>query len=1220
MQTGTLLVCIILGCEAASAQVDSGTVAGTVRNPAGDGAAGAKVFLKNEATSITKSTYTRGDGTYIFTPVKIGVYAVSVQLQGFVPAFQAGVIVEIQQRVVVDFQLVASQAASGASVSTGSTASYNYEPADKLLNADALRTLPVDSRNFTFLSQLLSGTGPIAPTFTGLAATGSFTANGVQTYQNNYLLDGADNNSRFPDFIPGAAYEVLPPMDAIEEFRVQTPLYSAPTGGAAGAVVNVTTKSGTNDFHGSAWGYFSNDATNAADFFDNAVALKRAELRKSQFGATLAGPLDLSNFYNGKNRTFFFADYQGTKIRQGVPTVATVPTMSDRTVTGTGNNKYVDMSDLTSGQPHCQVGPDVLGRTYPCGTIFDPATTRQLAYGQDDPITGLAATATGYAREPFANNHIPAGRVDPAALALLNLYPVPTISNIIYNNYTTNAYSRGDANQFDVRVDHHMSDRNQVFGRFSFFDNPQLQLGPFPAQVGTLPNYADGGGYTQTVKALNGVLSINHVSSSTLISDLRLAANRMAVQRVQTYANDLTNIPALYGVEGVPQYIGNGGLSTINVGIYSQLGSSPYMPAIDYNETYQISESISKIKGIHTIRGGGEAMQIKAATNQPPYSRGEFDFSGNYTSIANVLDPSTAAAQFLVTPTKSSISFGKDYVGGPNQVFASNITNTNTDNRRLYYAAYLQDDWKYRPKLTISLGARWEYFQPWKENFSAEANLVPGSNGSAQYVIPSGRGFDTTPCGPQYPTYCVTTYINQLSNSFTDQLIEDNITLVYARRGSLVETQRYNIGPRLGFAYQYSPQVVIRGGYGMYYGGLENEGPQANLGGNYPFQMNYRYTSPDDGSPITYPATRALPATLELGLAPVPLTPFVATATDLALRGIQRSFKNPYTNNLNLAVQYRRQNNDLFQLSWVTTVGHHLLINPGINEVGELLPPFEQRQAYEPYQTFAYDSSYLDTAGVSKYNSGQVQYARYFGHGLNFLANYTYATTRTDALDFFNLQNPQTYRAPSIQTFGIKGDYQQADFAVRNAVHFSGGYELPLGPGKQFFAQKGDPMGKVLGNWTLNWIFTWETGQPVTIPCTITTASGAGCDALFVSGANPNAGPHNLGQYWNPAAFYNPQVTASVGQSNLAPLGGAPAQVYGPGLNRLDAALRRSFQLTENIRLEFRAEVYNALNHPFFAQPSNLNFLNPTYFGQSSSTRDNPNGAREIQFALKFYF
>jgi hypothetical protein len=1224
MQTSTLLVCIVLGCEGASAQVDSGTVAGTVRNPAGDGAAGAKIFLKNEATSITKSAYTRGDGTYIFTPVKIGVYSVSVELQGFVPAFQAGVTVDVQQRVVVDFQLVASQTGPGASVSSGSTASYNYEPADKVLTADALKTLPVYSRNFTFLSQLLSGTSPVAPTSTGLATTGSFTADGVQSYQNNYLLDGADNNSRFPDFTPGTAYEVLPPMEAIEEFRVQTPLYSAVIGGAAGAVVNATTKSGTNEFHGSAWDYFSNDATNAADFFDNAVALKRAELRKNQFGATLAGPLDLSNFYNGKNRTFFFADYQGTKFRQGVPIVATVPTMADRTIQTISGNKYIDMSDLIAGQPNCTSGPDVLGRTVPCGTIFDPATTRFLAFGQDDPITHLSATSSGYAREAFPGNLIPASRVDSSALALLNLYPVPTISTI-YNNYTTNSYSRGDANQFDIRIDHHMSDRNQVFGRFSYYNNPQLQTGPFPAQVGNAPDYADGGGYTQTETTLNGVLSINHVSSSTLISDLRLAANRMAVQRVQAYANNLTNIPILMGIEGVPQFTGNGGLPTINVGIYSQLGSSPYMPAIDYNTTYQISESFSKIKGIHTIRGGGEAMQIKAATNQPPYSRGEFDFSGNYTSIADALDPSTAAAQFVLIPEQSSISFGKNYVGGPNQVFASNITNTFADNRRLYYAAYLQDEWKYRPKLTISLGGRWEYFQPWKENFSAEANLIPGVNGTTDYEIPAGRGFDTLPCGPAYPTTCVTTYINTLSNSFTDQLTSDSVTLNYGRRGSLVDTQRLNIGPRFGFAYQYSPRVVIRGGYGMFYGGLENEGAQANLGGNYPFQVNYMYTSLDDGSPIEYKCTtpsctQFIYATLEEGLAPIPLTPFTATATDLVLRGIQHSFKNPYTENVNLTAQFQRTNNDLVEFSFVSGLGRHLLINPGLNEVGEMLPPFEQPQAYEPYLTFAYGGSYLEGEGKSKYNSGQVQYVRNFGHGLNFLANVTYARTRTDALDFFNLRNPQTYRAPNIQAFGIEGDYQQANFNVREAVHFSGGYDLPFGPGKQFLAQKGDPLGKVLGNWTLNWIYTWETGQPVTIPCTMTTAAGAGCDALFVSGANPNAGPHNVSQYWNPAAFYNPAVTTSVGQSDLAPLGGAPAQVFGPGLNRLDASLRRSFQVTENVRLEFRAEVYNAMNHPFFAQPSNLNFLNSTYFGQISSTRDNPNDARALQFALKFYF
>jgi hypothetical protein len=1231
MRTSTLLVCIVLGCQGASAQVDTGTIVGSVRNPAGEGAAGAKVFLKNEGTSITKSTYTRGDGSYIFTHVKIGIYSVSVELQGFVPAFQTGVVVEIQQQLVVDFNLVASQAASGAAVSSGSTASYTHLPADKLLTAEALESLPIFSRNFTFLSRLLAGVNPGVQTFSGLATTGSFAVNGVQPYQNNYLLDGADNNGHFPDFIPGTAYEVLPAMDAIEEVRVQSPVYSAGIGGATGAVVNAATKSGSNDFHGSAWEYFSNDATNAADFFDNAVALRRAELRKNQFGAILAGPLDIPNFYHGKNKTFFFADYQGTKFRQGVPTVATVPTVAER------GHGYTDFSDLTSGLPKCTSGPDVLGRTVNCGTVFDPATTRFLTAGGYDPVTNSKASTTGYARDPFPGNRIPTGRVDSVAASLLNLYPAPTISTI-YNNYTTNAYSRGDANQFDVRIDHSMSDRNQVFGRFSYFNNPHLQLGPFSGN-------ADGGGYTQTITAVNGVLSINHVSSSTLVHDFRLAANWMEAQRVQAYANDLTDIPAQHGIAGVPQFTGNGGLSTLDVGIYSPLGSSPYMPAVDYNTTYQISESFTKVRGANIIRGGGEAMLIKAATNQPPYSRGEFVFSGNYTSIANSLDATTGAAQFVLLPEHSSISYGMNDVGGPNQVLASNMSNT--DNRRLYYAAYLQDERKWTPRLTITLGARWEYFQPWKENFSAEANFIPGPSGSAQYVIPSGRGFDTLPCGPAYPITCTVSYINTLSTSFTSTLTNDGITLNYARRGSLVETDMYDIGPRFGFAYQFSPRVAVRGAAGMFYGGQENEGAPANLGGNYPFQVNYTYTSPDDGTAITYPSGYA---NLEEGLAPVTLTPSAALANELVLRGIQRRFRNPYAGTGNLTVQYRRSTNDLFELAYVTTVGHHLLLNPGLNEVNKLLPPYEQRQAYQPFLNFAYGSSYLMTGGNSVYKSGRVQYTRSFGHGLSFLANATYGTTWTDALDFFNVLNPQTYRAPNIQNFGIKGEYQQADFNVRSALHFSGGYELPFGRGGTSSSKGGGPVPKndwlhmpglphlprphvphvgmpsgglksrILGGWTLNWVLTVETGQPVTIPCTITTAAGLGCDALYVSGANPIAGAHNVRQYWNPAAFYNPAVTASPGQSNLTPLGGAPTQVYSPDLRRLDAALRRSFQISEHVRAEFRGEVYNVLNHPFFAQPSNLNFLDNINFGQISSTRDNPNDARAIQFAVKFNF
>jgi hypothetical protein len=1056
---------------------------------------------------------------------------------------------------------------------------------------------------------VVSGTGPSAPTSTGVSSTGSFAANGVQTYQNNYLLDGVDNNDRFPDFIPGTAYEVLPAMDAIGEFRVQSGYYSAAMGGASGAVVNAITKSGTNDLHGSAWVYGSNDATNATDFFDDAVGLKRAELRKFQYGATLGGPLNIPNFYNGKNKTFFFADYQGTKIRQGVPTVATVPTTMER---GSG---YTDFSDLISGQPKCTSGPDVLGRIWNCGTILDPATTRLLATGQPDQVTHLTASSTGYVRDPFplvngASNQLPAKRVDPVAANLLNLYPYPTTSGI-HNNYTTNAYSRSDDNQFDARIDHLMSDRNQVFARLSYSSNPYLQAGPFPG-VG------DGGGYTQTASALNGVFSETHVASTTLVNEFRLAGNWMHAERVQAYANDLTDIPAQYGITGVPQLTGNGGLSTINVGIYSQLGSSPYLYANDNNQTLQVSESFTKIRGPrHTIKAGVEGSDIRAATIQPPYSRGEFDFSGNFTSIPNVLDASTGAAQFLLTPETASIPYGQNFVGGPNQVQASNIVNT--DNRRYYIGAFVEDEWKKRRDLTITLGARWEYFQPWKERYSAEANFVQGPTGVATYVIPSGRGFDTLPCGPNYPITCATTYINTLSTSFTDTLTNDGIALGYARRGSIVQTQRYNIAPRVGIAYQLNPKTVIRLGYGMFYGGLENEGVQANLGQNYPFGVNYNYTSPDDGSPIIYPSTLRF-ATLEEGLAPISLSPQTSTSTELVLRGIQRNFKNPYSQNVDLTVQYRRGNNDLIELSLVGAAGTHLLINPGSNEVGEMLPPFQDRQQYQPYLNFAYDSSYLATVGNSRYTSGQLQYVRNLGHGLSFLANYRYAEDWTDALDFFNPTSPQTYRAPYIQNFGITGDYQQADFNVRNAVHFSGGYDFPFGPGRQFLAKKGEIRGKVLGNWSINWILTVDSGQPVTIPCSITTSSGVGCDALLAQGANPNAGAHNVNQFWNPGAFYNPAVATTTDQVSLSPLGGAPTQVYGPGLQRLDVAVRRSFQVTEKIRVDFRAEVYNVLNHPFFSQPPNLNFLNTTNFGQINSTRDNPNDAREIQFGIRFSF
>ena len=287
-----------------------------------------------------------------------------------------------------------------------------------------------------------------------------------------------------------------------------------------------------------------------------------------------------------------------------------------------------------------------------------------------------------------------------------------------------------------------------------------------------------------------------------------------------------------------------------------------------------------------------------------------------------------------------------------------------------------------------------------------------------------------------------------------------------------------------------------------------------------------------------------------------------------------------------------------------------------MNEPSQILRPGEIAQSFVPFPTFAYGSSYLATEGSSYYHSGALTYTERLGHGLNVLANYTYSDTRTDARDLIFSGGEQPYRAPYISGFGIKKDYGWANFDVRQAVHFSGSYDLPAGKGKRFF-DSGGILGKALGDWSLHWILTMQSGQPVTIPCTLTTSAGEGCYAL-VSGST--AGAHSVNQFWSSGAFANPAAATSTGQIDLSPLGGAPAQAVGPGIRRLDLSIHKALKVSETAHVEFRVEAYNVTNHPNFAQPSVLNFSDPANFGQIGRTRDNPYDPRQIQIAVRIYF
>ena len=1171
------------------AQVDTGAILGTVRDASGSVVPGARVTLTNEDTGAVSKTATQADGSYIFTPIRIGTYTVAADFAGFQTARQLHVPVNIQQQVVTDFSLQPGQVTESVDVTAAPVLLQTQNGSlGQVVNAKEIDELPLNGRNFTFLAQLAAGVTFAQADTRGLGLNGNFAANGMRPAQNNYLLDGVDNNNFQPDFRAGTSYSTLPPVDAIQEFKIQTSAFGAEFGRAGGGVLNATLKSGSNRFHGNLWKFLRNDKLDAADFFENAANLTNGEFRRNQFGGTIGGPVIIPRVYHGRDKTFFFGDYQGTRIDQALPYLVTVPTAAQRA------SGYTNFSDLVAGQPGCTRGPDLLGRTVPCGTIFDPATTRQVTSGATDPVTGSKATGSGFVRDPFPGGIVPPNRLDSNAVKLLNLYPSPTLPGIL-SNFADHPVTVDNIDSFDVRIDHYLGAKDVTFGRISYLRENRVTPGPFPG-------VADGvtavfGGDLNTL-ATNAAWSETHTFSPSLVNELLFGYNRIHSTILQPFGDDLSNIPAQYGIQGIPQIPENGGLPTLNIGNLAQLGSNTFFPIDKASAVIQVSDNLTKIYKSHTFKTGFQYQNIRFTNAAPPASRGQFAFNGTYTSIPNINDASTGIAQFLITPVASSAPGGVNLVGGSNAVTASNFAVP--DYGRYYWGAYGQDDWKVTRRLTLNLGVRYDYFSVTQENYGAAANFVPGApfNG-AQYILYGSR---------------VQKGEAQLSQAVLAGLAKDGIQVV--QQSTMGVAQKTNFAPRVGLAYRAAAWLVVRAGYGIFYGGFENIGGD-NLGGNYPFLYTFNVSTPDASHPITY--SNGQTATLEQGLLGIPLTPALVNPNGLLLKGIQYNPTTPYTQSYNATLQFKAGASQTISLGYVGSAARHLITSPNSNNVSELLPPSANPQLYVPFPDIGRGGNYDATEGNSQYNALQINFERQYSHGLSILSNYTWAKCRTDARDRLN-GGIGGYRAPSLPGFGIQADYALCDYDIRQVFHFSGGYELPVGRGKALLGQSSGVTNAVLGGWRMSWILTLQDGQPLTIGCNPATAAGLGCNALTVPGQSVDGGQHNVNQWLNPAAFHNPPAVTAIGQTDLTALGGAPTQAIGPGFHRLDWSLFKEFRPSERTRVEFRAEFFNLTNHPNFAQPGSLNFTTPTTFARITATRDNPNDPRQIQFALKFYF
>ncbi|MDT7812233.1 MAG: hypothetical protein QOJ42_2149 [Acidobacteriaceae bacterium] len=1193
------------------AQIASGGITGTVKDTSGAVIADSQVSLTNDQTGVVQSTHSTSTGTYVFESVPVGTYTLRITHSGFQDVLIKNIQVHVQFVLTEDASLPVGTAQQEVTVSSAAPLLQAESAAiGTTIESKQIVDLPLNGRNWASLSQLAAGVTTASTQFSGAPGSAYFAVDGVNPWQMDFRLDGIDDNVEIYGG-PGPTnsnVNITPPPDAIEEFRLQNGDFNAEFGHSTAGIINAVVRSGTNRIKGDLWEFLRNDALDANDYFSKQNHQPIPEYRQNQFGGTVGGPIVLPKLYNGRNKTFFFFDYQGTRIIQPSPITVNVPSALMQ------SSNFTNLQDLITYNSGTKT--DALGRIFPYGTILDPATTRSVAAGAVDPVTGLANTTSSvvYVRDPFFNgpvapgikdytglaaelNMLPAGRLDPNAIKLLQLYPAATSTGLA-NNYFRNPKTPNTINQLDFRVDETLGAHDTLFG---VYDWSHLTV----SQPNVLPGIADGGRFgtgTIFIPVYGIALGETHEFTPTVANEAHVGWNQNIQHQLSSNASDM-GLPAQFGIQGVPQVTGNGGLPSFTVSGLNNLGASPFMPTLSTITSLEIMDNVTKVFGSHTFKGGIQFDRLYGAVLQPPFGRGQFTYSGQYTDVPNNNTNLLGVADMLLPPTTATVPSGINNVGGLSSFQGSNIA-ANRD-LRYYWGAYFQDDWKVTSTLTLNLGLRWDHFDPYTEINGRQANFVQSGSGNGDtgtfYIPNAGCNVARAP-------------------AFDALLASSNINLVCTSNKSTGNVQSMNFAPRIGFADRITPLLVLRGGFGIAYGALANIGFGGNIGNNYPFA--YINTLNSANSFTTFSDASGNPAVFETALASLNVQdPAKVTPNGLGLIGRQYDFHTPYTETFNLFVQYQFAPHDALQVGYVGVLGRQLDSFATHNSPSQILPVGTNIYDYIPFPSFAPNSLYEITNGTSSYNSMQTTYQHQTSFGLNLLANYTYSKCMTDQA--FYASAAQNYRAQWLPGFGTAGDYSLCDTDATHVVHVAGEYQLPIGRSGMYLKNVNGFVNAVIGGWAANYIYTFQGGQPFPINCPVSTTADFGCYADIVPGKDLYAGGHTQKQWLNPDALAAPPPATTIGQTDYSPLGGSPLVARGPHFNNLDFSLFKQFSIERVGQLEFRAEAFNLTNTPQFNQPGNTGGFtstgpgNPNGFSTITALRNNP---RLVQLALKLYF
>ncbi len=1168
---------LMLTSVAALAQRDLGTITGTVTDPQGAAVANAKVVIIEDATGLSYTAETDASGTYVRPLLKPGTYSITVEAPGFQKAQQKGIIVNPGERAGANIALTVGNVSQTVEVVSGAPL-LQTESAEQGadLNSSQVTQLPLGGqRTFAFLARLTPGVLPPEPGARD-ALGGGFSANGVRsTGENNFLLNGVDNNVNVIDFINQQSFVINPSVEAIGQMQILTNGYNAEYGRAAGGVVDVNLKSGTNEVHGVLFEILQNDALNANRWDNNRAGVARNTFKQNQFGAAAGGAIV-------KNKLFIFGDYQGTRIATSGGTIDNL---------GYGGFYTIPTQAMVGGNFSGLLGKAIgtdpaTGNQILQNEIFDPNSTRC--------VSGCSGGSPVYTRNPFPGNIIPTSVMDPAARKIAALYPATNQpfanGNIPQNDYYTVTPGALNTDQGDGRVDYRINDKNSLFGSLSWSNTAKASVAPFQGAL-------DGGNFNGTSEqdlGRNAQLGFTHIFSPSIISETRLGFSRLVTARTQ--ANSGIDEFKAIGIGGYdPTTTLNGGLPQFGLPGYSQVGANDWLPTKEYNNEWDFVQNISITTGNHSLKFGGEVRPIQFPFFQVPYPHGEMNFSRTETAFPSINKDAGGLNGTLSADTGDTMaSFLLGALDG-GQISTTNFISST----RQAYAFYGQDDWKVTPKLTLNLGLRYELWSPIGEKFSRQSNF---DYNNLTLYIPSGPN-QNAPLPPNFNTPYTT-------GGRTYPALFPNVKVSRGQVNQyLIPWDKADIGPRLGFAYNLFTKTVIRGAYGIFYGGEENQGGNPNRGESAPFNESPQLNRPSGvGSflPDPYFAGGAATGGITGGY---PLNVFTTTpVSSLSFREVANDFLNPMVQKWNLDIQQELKGDMVLDVGYQGNHSSHQLLQPDFNTCPNFgtLNSSINCNSLRPYPDIGGISG-TASFGFGNYDALTVSLNKRMSSGLQFITSYTYGhalantgTTLSGSTGFYT-KNPQNYAT----------SYSNAAWDIEQNFTSGFNYDIPFGRGKAYGANMNRFASTLLGNWQVNGILTLNSGQPFTVRANGCQGVWSGCSPELVAGTNPNAAPsngRNPGEWFNTANFMAP---TSLTQGNL----GLQTN-FTPPLRTLDFSIFKDFDITERWKVEFRAESFNIANTPQFGTPDNT--LGDAKFGQITNTLTG--SERHIQFSLRLQF